>query len=180
MLGFISLLSVAAVAAMLLSISAAYAQPADLERYDVKYGDKVFEVRASMPGEGRIGAIQVFPEYGSIFLTLDADTEAEEGELRMILPRSLIDSKSEEGDDSGFLVIVDGEDVEYSELSSSEVERELLIPLPEGSFEIEIFGTQVLPEFHSGFVLLAAAVTAIIALIMGFRRSSLFNGTGPR
>jgi hypothetical protein len=178
-LGFISLLSVAAVAALLLNVFGAYAQPADLERYEVKYGDQVFEVRASMPGEGRIGAIQVFPEYGSIFLTLDADTEAGEGELRMILPRSLIDSKTDEGGDSGFLVIVDGEDVEYSEPSSSEVERELLIPLPEGSFELEIFGTQVLPEFQFGFVLLAAAVAATITIMMWFRRSSLFNRSSP-
>jgi hypothetical protein len=169
------LFSFAVTIILLPSIPAAFAQQqVDLEKYEVRYGGQVFEVRASLPGEGTIETIQVFPDYGSIFLVLDVDPEAGDGQLRIILPRSLIDSKTAEAD-SDFLVVVDSEETEYSELPSTETQRELLIPLPQDAFEIEIFGTQVLPEFTSQFVMLVAASIGII-LITGFHRSRLLSG----
>ena len=153
---------------LLFHLSTAYGQTGDLEPIDVKYGEQIFEVQAAMPGEGTIGTIQVFPEYGSIYITVNPDPEVTEGELHIILPRALIDSKTEDGSDTDFLILVDGEDVGYDEISTTEANRELLIPILSDSLEVEIFGSQVLPEFQIGFVLLA--VTAIGVTAIAYQR----------
>jgi hypothetical protein len=166
----VALFSIALFLALFHFSSTAYAQTAaDLKPIEVKHEDHVFEVQAAMSGQGTIGAIQVFPEYGSIFITLNADPEIAEGELRIVLPRDLIDSKAEDGSDTEFLILVDGEDLGYDEISTTETERELLIPTLGESTEIEIFGSQVLPEFHIGFILLAA-VAAISVVTITYQR----------
>lgn len=156
--------------ALLLHLTTAYGQSGDLEPIEVKYEGQVFEVQAAMPGGGSIGTIQVFPEYGSLYITLDSDPEATEGELHIVLPRALIDSKTEDGSDTDFLVLVDGEDLGHDEISTTEENRELIIPISGDSTEVEIFGSQVLPEFQVGFILLAA-VTAMVVATFGYQRA---------
>jgi hypothetical protein len=170
------MLFLSAIAVLLLGNLAANAQSAGAESYEVKYGDQEFEIQAVMPGEGRIGSIQVFPEYGSIYLTLDVDPEAGDGELRIVLPRSLIDSKTEDATDMDFLVLVDGEDVEYSE-SSTSLARELRIPILADATEVEIFGSQVLPEFPFGIV--PVIVSAITIFLIIYRRTNVFTKRSP-
>lgn len=162
---FILTAVVSAIAILLLVVNAASAQSGGLETHEVRYAGESFQVRAAMPGEGTIDAIQVFPEYGSIYITLDVDPEAGDGELQIILPRSLIDSKTEDGVDANFLVLVDGEDVNYSEAASSQDSRELRIPILADSTEIEIFGSQIVPEFPIGILPLIAS-SAIIFVIL--------------
>jgi hypothetical protein len=156
--------------ALLLHLSTAYGQTGDLEPIEVKYGEQVFEVQAAMPGDGNIGIIQVFPGYGSIFITLNGDPEVTEGELHIVLPRALIDSKTEDGSDTEFLILVDGEDLGYEEISTTAEKRELIIPIFSDSTEVEIFGSQVLPEFQFGFIVLAA-VTAIGITTIAYQRA---------
>ncbi|HEV8405328.1 MAG TPA: hypothetical protein VGQ13_05410 [Nitrososphaera sp.] len=120
-----------------------------------------------MPSDGSVDGIEVYPEYGSILLTLDVGSQSGQGELAIILPRGLIDSK-EGGVDSEFLVIVDGEDVEYEETQTTGTERVLTFPLPEDAFEVEIFGTQVVPEFPLAIVTIASS--AMIGLVLIFQR----------
>jgi hypothetical protein len=156
---------VSAIATLLLLINTASAQSEDLETHEVRYAGESFQVRAAMPGEGTIDAIQVFPEYGSIYITLDVDSEEGDGELQIILPRSLIDSKTEDGADTDFLILVDGEDVNYSETASSPDSRELRIPILADSTEIEIFGSQILPEFPIGILPLITSSAIIFAIL---------------
>ena len=61
------------------------------------------------------------------------------------LPRNIIDSKFE-GNDDDFFVLIDGLDSEFKE-GKTLTERTLTIPFPEGSEEVEIIGTSVVPEF---------------------------------
>jgi len=140
----------------------------NLRTYEVTYEGHTFEVKAAMTNNGTINGIQVNPEVGSILLTLDAGSQSGENDLTIILPRGLIDSKEADAD-SEFLVIVDSEDVEYKEILTTETERVLKFPLPEDSSEVEIFGSQVVPEF--AFLIVTIASSGIMGAVLVFHRT---------
>jgi len=149
-----------AVFTLVYHLQQAHAQ--DWREYEFTYEKNAFSVSGAMSGDGKITGIQVFPEYGSILISIDMGSTSQDDKLRIILPRDLIDSKSE-GVDSKFLVIVDDEDVEYRELEATETQRELEIPLHKDSLEIEIFGSQIIPEFP--YKTVATLVTGIISVV---------------
>ena len=67
--------------------------------------------------------------------------------------------------DDSFFVIVDGEEVDFTETMTTSTERTLTIDFPAGSEEIEIFGTFVVPEFGTiAAMILAVAIISIIAV----------------
>ena len=71
------------------------------------------------------------------------------GEVKLRLPRNITDSVDEAtGDDTPFVVFVDGEDVteESTDDMGTDV-RELAIPFFENSETVEIVGTSLVPEF---------------------------------
>lgn len=103
---------------------------------------------------GSVTKTVVQPEYGSILVSLDVK---EDGEVELSLPRELIDSKTEEGDDDFFYVLVDGREFNYQE-STTDDQRILTIFVPANTQEIEIIGTYVVPEFNG---------VAVLVLIIG-------------
>ena len=83
--------------------------------------------------------------------------------MAITLPRALIDAKLN-GEDDDFFVLVDGEEVDFDETTTS-TDRTLTIAFPDGAEEIEIIGTFVVPEFGTIAVLiLAVAIISIIAV----------------
>lgn len=155
---------------LLFSIPSTYAQPSqDLEAYEVTYEENTFEVRAAMSNNAGIDDIEVFPEFGSILLTLGEGSQIAENELTIVLPRGLIDS-NEDGADSDFLIIVDGLDVEYEEIQTAGTARTLRFNLPSDAIEVEIFGSQVIPEFPFGIIITLSATIGAILLIHRTRR----------
>ena len=86
------------------------------------------------------------------------------GTLTITLPRALIDATAN-GEDDQFFVLINGENVEFQELKST-TDRTLTIPFSDGSQEIEIMGTQVVPEFGPIVSLvLVVAITSVIAIL---------------
>ena len=86
-----------------------------------------------------------------------------QGEITLDIPRSVLDSKSGARDDS-FFVLVDGEETDYDEKATSTT-RSVTIQLPAGTEEIEIIGTQIVPEFGPiAALVLAVAIISIIAI----------------
>jgi len=86
-----------------------------------------------------------------------------DGNLTMILPRSLIDAKMGKNDDQ-FFVLVDGTDTDFAE-NKTDKDRTLTVSFPESSQEVEVIGTQVVPEFGGlSFVVLMIAIISIIAI----------------
>jgi len=103
------------------------------------------------------------------------------GYFEVWLPRTVIDSKTcydtqwardfdnpasckEWGPDTNFIVLVDGEEVDYQEWPTA-AQRKLEIPFTHGVTQIEIIGTQVIPEFGTiAGLVLAAALISIIAV----------------
>ena len=74
-------------------------------------------------------------------LIVDLQTK-NKGELTITLPRGLIDSNIN-GEDDGFFVLVNGEEVNFEE-KKTETSRTLNIIFPEGTTTIEIIGTMLI------------------------------------
>ena len=102
--------------------------------------------------------LKIIPDTDSISLIIQIETFSD-GDLLITLPKTIIDTT--EGD---FFVLVDGEEtVFYSQETPDS--WTLRIPFYNGSEEIEIIGTFVIPEFGTiAAIILAVAITSIIVL----------------
>ena len=79
------------------------------------------------------------------------------------MPRALIDAKAGTGDDQ-FFVLVDGADTDFTE-SKTNTDRTVTVSFPQDTKQIEIIGTQVIPEFGGlAFVVLIVAIVSIVAI----------------
>ena len=90
-------------------------------------------------------------------LILEIETYSD-GELRITLPKDVIDT-----DEEGFFVLVDGIETNHEAVLDLE-NWSFVIPFYYGSEEIEIIGTFVIPEF--GTITALILITAISAIIM--------------
>jgi hypothetical protein len=126
------------------------------EKITVKYQDSSFDVMTSLTN-GSVKGVEVDPEVIGIILTLETSA-TDDGELMITLPRALIDSNLNGADDD-FVVIVNGNQTDYQEQSTTATERTLTIPIIAGTEEVEIIGTWIVPEFP-------IAVIAVMSIIM--------------
>ena len=100
--------------------------------------------------------LKIIPDTDSISLIIQIETFSD-GDLLITLPKTVIDTS--EGD---FFVLVDGEEtVFYAEQTPDS--WTLRIPFYNGSEEIEIIGTFVIPEF--GTIVIMIFVVGIISMI---------------
>jgi len=94
---------------------------------------------------------QVIPDLDEKSLMVEIESISN-GTLVINLPREVIDAKFA-GEDDSFIVLLDGLDVDFDE-STARNERTLTIQFPEGTEDIEIIGTYVIPEFGEIAVLI--------------------------
>ena len=102
----------------------------------------------------------VAPDYEAQSLIIQIDSISN-GTLLVKLPREIIDSKFG-GKDDDFFVLIDGLDSEFNE-GKTDSERTLTIPFQEGSEEVEIIGTYVVPEF--GTIAVLVLIISLISVI---------------
>ena len=87
-----------------------------------------------------------------------------DGVLTITLPRGLIDAKIQDQDDKYF-VLTDGQEADFQETNTTTTDRTLSIPFTDGTEQIEIIGTWILPEFGQiAALILAIAIISIIAI----------------
>ncbi|MHA7734571.1 PEFG-CTERM sorting domain-containing protein [Nitrosopumilus sp. S6] len=99
-------------------------------------------------------------DANSLIVSIDATND---GSITLTIPRSVLDAILN-GVDDDFFVLVDGEEVDFDETTTS-VDRTLTIAFPAGAEEIEIIGTFVVPEFGTiAAMILAVAIISIIAV----------------
>ena len=109
--------------------------------------------------------ISMTPDLDAKSLIIKIST-TNDGELVITLPKDVIDT-----DEEGFFILVDGEETAFIE-DLHDNSRTLTIPFYNGSEEIEIIGTFVIPEFGTiAAVVLAVAIIAIIAVTSKSRLS---------
>jgi len=88
-----------------------------------------------------------------------------DGKLTIDLPRALIDAKkiADQTDDQ-FFVLNDGQEAQFTETKTT-TDRTLTIPFTDGTGQIEIIGTWIVPEFGTiAMLVLAIAIISIIAV----------------
>ncbi|MBI1828156.1 MAG: PEFG-CTERM sorting domain-containing protein [Thaumarchaeota archaeon] len=97
--------------------------------------------------------------------TLTVNIQAnDDGQITLNIPRSVLDSKSGNNDQS-FVVLVDGEEKDTSTETTTSDTRTVTISFTAGVGEIEIIGTQIVPEFGPiAALVLAIAIISIIAV----------------
>jgi len=118
-------------------------------KYSITNG-KVLGIKADIQSKSLIVSIQT----------------TEDGVLTITLPRALINATlPSTGQDDKYYVLVDGQEADFQETSTTTTDRTLSIPFTDGTEEIEIIGTQIVPEFGPiAALVLAIAIISIIAV----------------
>jgi len=130
------------------------------EQLSATLGSDLYCIDYSMDGGTALGAT-LSTSSKSLTVNLQADND---GQITLNIPRSVLDSKAGEKDDS-FLVLIDGEERDNFMDTPTADTRTLTIPFEAGSEKIEIIGTQIVPEFGPiAALVLAIAIISIIAV----------------
>lgn len=131
------------------------------QNFEVKAGDSgTFDIPYTMRG-GTIKNIIVDPQILGLVVTIQADGD---GTLTLDLGRKWIDAKTPLGEDDTFIIYIDGSEVQYQESTDAD-SRTITIQFQEGDSDIEIIGTQVIPEFGTmAAIVLVIAITATMAV----------------
>ncbi|MEX1996470.1 MAG: fibronectin type III domain-containing protein [Nitrosopumilaceae archaeon] len=125
----------------------------------VKVENTDFALRYEITG-GEVLGTEVDVETNSLLIEVDATND---GVLTIPLPRTLIDAKTNQNADDVFYVLVDGKEASFTETTTSN-SGTLAIDVPDGTTEITIYGTQVVPEFGAlaSLVLIICIVSIVI------------------
>ena len=106
--------------------------------------------------------INAIPDLDAVSLLLYIQA-TDDGSITLTIPRTILDASINDGDDE-FFVLVDGEEVDFEEITTS-VDRTLTIDFFAGTEQIEIIGTFVVPEFGTiAAMILAVAIISIVAI----------------
>ena len=106
--------------------------------------------------------INIVPDLDAVSLVVYIES-TNDGSITLTIPRSVLDASINEGDDE-FFVLVDGEEVDFEEITTS-TDRTLTIEFLAGTEQIEIIGTFVIPEFGTiAAMILAVAIISIVAI----------------
>ena len=137
---------------------------------ELTIGNTSYPIRYGITGHNQLEGIRVQRDN----ITLLAEiSSVSKGVLTMELPRNVIDSKKQGNMDDTYAIFVDGQFVPYNEIMNDTKTRTLRIDFGNGSEQIEISGTHVVPEFGP----LAALVLAIsIGSVVVVTRFKNING----
>lgn len=147
--------------AIFLSITIAPVFAQESQQYAVKdaQSGQSYTVNYGITG-ATIDDVSISSQDTSLIVSLKS---ANDGNLTMTMPRSLIDAKTSTGDDQ-FFVLVDGADTDFTE-SKTNADRTITVSFPQDTRQIEVIGTQVVPEFGGlSFVVLMVALVSIVAV----------------
>jgi len=106
--------------------------------------------------------LNVIPDMDAVSLLIYIEAK-DDGSITLTIPRSVLDASINDGDDE-FFVLVDGEEVDFEEITTSN-DRTLTIEFTTGAEQIEIIGTFVIPEFGTiAAMILAVAIISIVTI----------------
>jgi len=126
----------------------------------VKVPNTDYALRYDITGGTVLGTVADV-ETNSLLIKIETTGD---GVLNIPLPRELIDAKTDKGDDDVFYVLVDNKKADFDETVRT-TSRTLEISFPDGTEEITIYGTQVVPEFGTlASFILAISIVSIIAV----------------
>jgi predicted secreted protein with PEFG-CTERM motif len=113
---------------------------------------------------GKVNGMNVDTKNLSLIVSMQT---AGDGTLTLTVPRDLIDAKIN-GQDDQFFVLADGQNTDFQESQKTQTDRTLTIPYTDGTEQIEVIGTQVVPEF--GSLAGAIIIISIVGVVLISRR----------
>jgi predicted secreted protein with PEFG-CTERM motif len=122
---------------------------------------QTFNVNYTISG-GSVKTMTIDAQSLSVIASINSTSD---GIITLQLPRTLIDAKTNSGQDDAFIILIDGAEVKPQSESSDNNFRNLTIQFLKGDQDIEIIGTQIVPEFGPiAALVLAIAIVSIIAV----------------
>jgi len=100
----------------------------------------------------------------NIFALIVTLESSDDGAITLELPRESIDAKTMNDQDDDFIILIDGAEVPYTDISKDSEYRTITIDFEQGDGDIEIIGTFVIPEF--GNIVMIILVIGIISTIL--------------
>jgi len=104
----------------------------------IKVQDTNFTINYDITGDNKILGANMDTNSKSLVLSLKTTSN---GTLTVTMPRALIDSKIYKQQDGRFYALGDGQEIDCSEIKTTDVARTLSIPFTQGIEKIEIIGT---------------------------------------
>ena len=112
--------------------------------------------------DGMVKDMTIDPQSISLIVSLNSTSD---GSITLLIPRSLIDAKTSNGQDDAFIILIDGAEVKPQGEETNNNFRTLTIQFLQGDQDVEIIGTQIVPEFGPiAALVLAIAIISIIAV----------------
>ena len=122
---------------------------------------QTFNVNYTISG-GTINTMTIDAQSLSVIVSVNSTSD---GTVTLQLPRSLIDAKTSSGQDDTFIILIDGAEVKPQSESANNDFRNITVQFLQGDQNIEIIGTQIVPEFGPiAALVLAIAIISIIAV----------------
>ena len=120
-----------------------------------------FDVEYTIRG-GTVENMIVDSDIFALIVIIDSE---DDGNITVDLPRDSIDAKKSNGSDDTYIILIDGIEVPYEEISQNSKQRTIKIDFEEGDSDIEIIGTFVVPEFGTiAILVLAIMIVSVIVL----------------
>ena len=120
-----------------------------------------FDVEYTIRG-GSVENMIVDSDIFALIVIIDSE---DDGNITLDLPRDSIDAKKASGSDDTYIILIDGIEVPYEEISQNSVQRKIKIDFEEGDSDIEIIGTFVVPEFGTIAILVLALMTVSVIVL---------------
>jgi predicted secreted protein with PEFG-CTERM motif len=129
---------------------------------ELEIGNASYQIRYQISGDNQLNEMWVQRDN----ITLAAEIRAlSDGVLIIELPRDVIDSKKQSNNDDVYAVFIDGQLVPYDEIMNNTHARILSIEFGNGSEQIEITGTHIVPEFGPlAALVLAISITGVVVV----------------
>ena len=122
---------------------------------------QTFNINYTISG-GTVKTMTIDTQSLSVIVSVNSTSD---GTVTLQLPRTLIDAKTSSGQDDAFIILIDGAEVKPQSESANNNFRNLTIPFLQGDQDIEVIGTQIIPEFGPiAALVLAIAIISIIAV----------------
>ena len=132
---------------------------AESGKYDLKVDEKTFSVPYSF--DGKLISMDIDKESKSLLI---GTTGVDESTFELAFPSELISAENDE-----FVILLDGIETDYTVTHDGDITK-LSLVIPIATEEIEIIGSNVIPEFPFG-VLAIMGIVSIMAVV--FSRSKI-------
>jgi predicted secreted protein with PEFG-CTERM motif len=144
---------------------------------ELEIGNGTYQIRYHLSGDNQLKTMWVQTDN----ITLAAEiSSTSDGVLTIELPRDIIDSRRQPNSDDAYAVFIDGQFVPFEEIENTTKARTLRIEFGNGTEQIEITGTHIVPEFGPLAALVLAISIASVVVVAKIKFKSVNDFFRPK